>query len=99
MSLLGTGFDWDQGNEANCQKHGVSVAEIEAVFEGDPLVSPDLAHLVAEARFVAIGRNGAGRLVFVIFTLREIGGRRMIRPVSARYMREKECRRYGRGAG
>ena len=23
------GFDWDQGNIAQCQKHGVSVAEIE----------------------------------------------------------------------
>ena len=35
-------FDWDSGNRAHCQKHGVSIAEIEALFRGTPQVAPDL---------------------------------------------------------
>ena len=31
MNLRVTGFDWDGGNRAKCQKHGVSIAEIEAL--------------------------------------------------------------------
>jgi hypothetical protein len=27
------GFDWDEGNVAKCQKHGLSVEEIESLFE------------------------------------------------------------------
>jgi uncharacterized DUF497 family protein len=30
------GFDWDSGNRAKCQKHGVSIAEIESLFLGTP---------------------------------------------------------------
>jgi hypothetical protein len=26
------GFDWDDGNRDKCQKHGMSIGEIEAVF-------------------------------------------------------------------
>jgi hypothetical protein len=32
MTLQVSGFDWDDGNRAKCQKHGVSIAEIEALF-------------------------------------------------------------------
>ena len=28
------GFDWDDGNREKCRKHGVSLAEIEALFHG-----------------------------------------------------------------
>ena len=27
------GFDWDDGNRDKCQKHGVSIGEIERLFE------------------------------------------------------------------
>jgi len=87
------GFDWDAGNRAKCAKHGVSVAEIEAVFRGGTLaVRPDLAHSAAEERFQAIGRTAAGRAVFVVFTLRERGGQRLVRPISARFMHAKEIK-------
>ena len=36
------GFDWDAANRAKCQKHGVSIAEIEEVFHGAVSVFPDL---------------------------------------------------------
>ncbi len=90
------GFDWDDGNREKCRKHGVSPAEIEAVFRGGPHVAPDIAHSVAETRFLAIGRGGGARFVFVAFTLRNIGGETLIRPISARYMHQKEVEHYER---
>jgi uncharacterized protein len=44
------GFDWDRGNVSKCQKHGVSIAEIEALFGSGLLVLPDSAHSKAESR-------------------------------------------------
>lgn len=84
------GFDWDEGNWPKCARHGVSKAEIEEVFFRPVLVLPDHSHSVAEPRKRAIGTTAAGRYVFVVFTLR---GRR-IRPISARYMHEKEIKGY-----
>ena len=38
MILQFDGFDWDRGNRAKCQKHGLSIALIESLFAG-PLPS------------------------------------------------------------
>ncbi len=85
------GFDWDEGNREKCRKHGVSSVEIERLFRAGPLaVRPDPAHSLAEERFQAIGRTAAGRSVFLVFTVRERDGKRLIRPISARYMHTKE---------
>lgn len=94
MDLTFDGFDWDEGNSTKCESHGVSIAEIEAVFRNEPQVAPDMAHSVREQRLVAIGRNRADRPIFIAFTVREQNGRRLIRPVSARYMHAREIRRY-----
>ena len=88
------GFDWDEGNLEKCQKHGVPVGEIEMVLMSDPAVAPDLKHSAKEDRFIAVGRNWGGRPLFVAFTVRERDGHRFVRPVSARYMHEKEVKRY-----
>ena len=84
------GFDWDAGNRDKCQKHGVSIAEIESLFRGTPLVGPDAEHSVAEQRLRAIGVTTRGRSLFVVFTWRRRRKERLIRPISARYMHEKE---------
>jgi len=89
-----SGFDWTGGNRLKCQKHGVSVAEIEALFENNPRVAPDLKHSEAEDRLIAMGRTNAGRAIFVAFTLRTMNKRHFIRPVSARYMHAKEVAAY-----
>ena len=88
------GFDWDEGNRAKCLKHGVSIAEIEALLRGEPHVAPDPRHSAAEDRFIAVGRNAQGRALFVAFTLRTRDGEGLIRPVSARYMHRKEVASY-----
>lgn len=79
---------------AKCQKHGVSVSEIEDLFESEPFVGRDERHSEAEDRYVAIGRNRVGRPIFVIFTFRLADDRQLVRPVSARYMHRKEINRY-----
>jgi len=84
------GFDWDRGNEEKCRKHGVSIAEIESLFDRTIFVGPDVAHSVSEQRFRAIGATPAGRQVFLVFTWRIKKGRRLVRPISARYMHKKE---------
>jgi hypothetical protein len=84
------GFDWDAGNLQKCQKHGVSIGEIEALLSSDPGVAPDPDHSAQEDRFIAVGRNSTGRPLFVAFTFRMKDGHRLIRPVSARYMHKKE---------
>ncbi|MGC8625015.1 MAG: BrnT family toxin [Phycisphaerae bacterium] len=88
------GFDWDAGNRAKCQKHGVSITEIEAIFDHEPHVAPDPDHSDVEDRLIAIGRNSRGRPMFVAFTIRQRGTLRLIRPVSARYMHQKEIKHY-----
>ena len=90
VNLRVTGFDWDGGNRAKCQKHGISIAEIEALFRNAPRIAPDPRHSEDENRMIAVGRTGAGQPVFVAFTLRTKKRRRLIRPVTALYMHAKE---------
>ncbi|KKB13422.1 hypothetical protein VE25_02095 [Devosia geojensis] len=89
------GFDWDDGNWPKCGKHGVSREEIESVLLGAPGMYRDPSP--NEMRFRAIGRSLQGRYVFIAFTIRESGGERRIRPVSARYMHHREIKRYEQG--
>jgi uncharacterized DUF497 family protein len=84
------GFDWDNGNFAECQGHGVSIDVIESLFDGPVALLPDAEHSHSEQRFRAIGKSRDGRAVFVVFTVRRHGDDVHIRPISARYMHLKE---------
>jgi uncharacterized protein len=88
------GFDWDEGNSRkSTDKHGVSQAETEQIFFNDPLLVLDAPrHSEREARFHALGRTDAGRLLHVTFTLRHDDT--LIRVISARPMHRKERVRY-----
>lgn len=88
------GFEWDAGNWAKCQKHGLAINEIEAVFRAPVYVVPDPAHSRFESRFIALGWSPKGRAVFMVFTERPSGGQKFIRLISARYMHEKEYNRH-----
>lgn len=94
VALLASGFDWDAGNWEKCQKHGVSIDEIEAVLRGDPQIAPAPRRSFSEERFIAVGRTPAGRALFIAFALRIRDGARLVRPISARYMHAKEIERY-----
>jgi uncharacterized DUF497 family protein len=94
ITLRVEGFDWDDGNRAKCRKHGVSFAEIEALFRSGLRIAPDPKHSHDEDRMIAVGRTGGGRPMFVVFTIRTKGDRRLVRPVSARYMHAEEVAAY-----
>jgi uncharacterized DUF497 family protein len=92
MDTAISGFDRDEGNRAHCRKHGVSAPEVEDLFRRPVLIvpDPDMAHSHSEDRLRAIGRTRDGRPVFLVFTIRERDGERLIRPVSARDMHREE---------
>jgi uncharacterized DUF497 family protein len=88
------GFDWDSGNHEKCQKHGISIAAIESVFQGPVVVLPDKENPLSEQRYRAIGTTVEGRKAFVVFTLRDRDGAMRLRPIGARYMHRKEVQAY-----
>lgn len=87
-----TRFEWDKGNvDKSLKKHGVTANESEEVFLDEKvLLVEDIKHSQKEERSIAIGKTFKGKLLFVVFTLRE----RKIRIVSARAANIKERRRY-----
>lgn len=95
MNLQFSGFEWDDGNRRHCQKHGLSQTEIEHFFRQDNLlVAPDLLHAQREERYLAIGRGGTGTPMLVVFTIRIVDEIVLLRPISARYMHDKEAQKY-----
>jgi len=89
------GFDWDDGNNLkSVAKHSVSQAEAEQVFSDERLlVAVDVKHSQDEARYQAMGKTIAGRMLHVTFTLRDDQSK--IRVISARDMSRKERAVYG----
>jgi uncharacterized DUF497 family protein len=87
------GFQWDEGNSSkNWTRHRVTQGEAEQVFLNRPLVvAGDAMHSEAEARYFALGRTEAGRLLSVVFALRGT----LVRVISARPMSRRERRAYG----
>jgi uncharacterized DUF497 family protein len=92
MKLTVTGFDWDNGNWPKCGKHGVTKEEIEEIFQTSFAVMSD--PYPDEPRMRGIGRTTAGRYVFLVFMFRLIDGQTFIRPISARYMHQREIDHY-----
>ena len=90
------GFDWDEGNWPKCGKHGVSRREIEeAITNASVLVRDPNPN---ERRVRIVGVTAAHRHVFVVVTFRAIAARRLVRPISARYMHAGEIADYERRA-
>lgn len=89
------GFDWGEGNLKKCQKHGVSISEIESIFTDEELaVFYDEKHSHEEERLIAVGQTKEKRNVLIIFTIRKRNKEQFIRPISARYMHQKEVKYY-----
>jgi uncharacterized protein len=97
ISVQTLDFNWDDGNRDKCQQHGLTLDEIEAFFRQDRLyIAPAPKQSEDEQRLLAAGRSPLNsHPMFVVFTLRGDENGRFIRPISARYMHEREARRYG----
>lgn len=89
-----TGFDWDDGNrQKNRDKHQVSTGECEQVFFNLPLLMQESpGRSPSELRYYVLGQTNAGRLLFIVFTVRKD----KIRLISARDMSRKEREIYER---
>ena len=87
-----TGFQWDEGNSnKNWRRHKVTDAECEQVYFNVPLVAAgDAKHSKVETRYYLLGQTDTGRLLSVVFTIRN----KLIRVISARDMSQKERRVY-----
>ena len=73
------GFDWHERIRIKCAKHGMPLAETEALLRGNPNVAPDARHAHTREPLIAIGRNAADWPLFVAFTIRIRERRQMIR--------------------
>ena len=86
-------FEWDRGNlNKSLNKHDVSPDEIESVFElklAVPLGRQE-SPPVDEERLNLVGPSSDGRMISVVFTLRD--GR--VRPISGRDASRKERKLY-----
>jgi uncharacterized protein len=87
------GFDWDVGNkQKNWEGHKVAYTECEEVFFNQPLlISEDTKHSSQEKRYHVLGRSDSGRMLFLVFTVRNNN----IRIISARDQSKKERKIYG----
>ena len=82
-------FEWDDGNrDKNWLKHQVSTTETEEVFfDTNKKLAKDIIHTTEqEKRFILLGETRLGRLLFIVFTIRENN----IRVISARDVNNKE---------
>lgn len=86
-------FEWDHGNlRKSKDKHDVSPEEIESVFDlklGVP-IGRQILPVVDEERLNIVGPSVDGRMISVVFTMRD--GR--VRPISGRDASRKERKLY-----
>lgn len=92
MKMKFDGFQWDKGNIEHCAKHDVSRDEIEHVLTNMTFFIPD--PFPDEPRLRTAGKTPQGRHIFIVFMFKELEGNQYIRPISARYMHEKEVKSY-----
>lgn len=89
-----TGFHWNEANVAkNWERHRVAPEEAEDVFFHDPFVlRSDPRHSKREKRYLALGKTGKDRKLFLAFTIRGT----LIRVISVRDMTQREAEEYQR---
>jgi hypothetical protein len=84
-------FEFDpEKAAANRDKHGVSFADAEGVFEDQLAVHRPDPDAEGEERFVAVGLGSAGRVLVVVYTTHEED----IRLISVRRATKREVKIY-----
>ena len=89
-------FDFDPTKgAANLAKHTVSFAEARSVFLDDRALDLfDEAHSEHEERWVRIGLSEQGRLLVVVYTVKDVGEDLYFRLISARCATRRETQAY-----
>ena len=86
-------FQWDDGNSAkSLSKHGVAREEVESVFEVRlaATLGRQFSPKTEEERLCLVGPSSQGRMLSIVFVLREGN----IRPISSRLANKKERKLY-----
>jgi len=85
-------FEWNKGNvEKNLIKHRVTNKETEEIFKNkDIFIFKDEKHSQKEERYGLFGKIDSGRLLSVVFTLRN----NKVRIITVRDMSRKERKAY-----
>jgi len=90
-------FDWDDGNIDKNLKHGVHDWEIEEAFRDKWRLSAGKMRVKGEERHILLARcETSGKYLRIVYTIRTIHGKNVIRPISAMEMSQKNKRRYKR---
>ncbi len=83
-------YEWDPRKAvANLKKHGVDFAEAISVLSDDLALTIEESHSDAD-RFVTMGTDLLGRILVVVYTMRE----EKIRLISARKATPRERKQY-----
>ena len=85
-------FEWDRGNfDKNYQRHKITNKEAEEVFDNESkFIFEDIKHSKTEKRYGIFGQSKNGKLLSIVFTIRN----NKIRIITARNMSKKERRSY-----
>jgi len=87
--MLRPTFDWDDGNRPKVAAHGLTPAEVEEAFT-DPRRQTRTTYAGAtERRAALIGATSAGRILYVVFTIRD-GSIRVVTAFPARPRHRRE---------
>jgi uncharacterized DUF497 family protein len=88
-------FEWDRHNLTKIRlRHNIDLEEAEQTFFNYYSLSFDQRHSVTEHRYQLLGISGKGRILFIIFTIRN----NKIRIISAHSASKKERSIYGKKA-
>jgi len=77
-------FDWDKHNERHLAKHGITTVDAEDVLSGNHVLL-EYQTEGDEPRWVAVGATRTGRILNIVFTIRN----RAVRPITG-WIADKE---------
>lgn len=84
-------FEWDEDKRAsNLRKHGVDFVDAPLLWEGKMLIAEDTRADYGEQRWIGAGKL-QGRVMIVVYTLREHG---VVRIISFRKANSREVDGY-----
>jgi len=86
-------FDWDDANIGHIAAHGLAPEQVEDALLDSGRIGATAYSVGDERRWAAVGATQAGRVLFVVFTLRSGA----VRVITAREAGRAERRRYRRG--
>ena len=86
-------FEWDEYNKTKIRlKHNTTPEDAEQTFFNERLIIFDEKHSAIERRYQLIGTSNGGRILLIVFTVRN----NKIRVISARSASKKERNFYGK---